>query len=1042
MASIWNLDHTILAEFYKAAPYAGALMSELSPFEEIAPERWVGTNETAFAIRDSFPVSPGHTLVITKRRIATWWEATESERHDILALVDFVKARLDAELQPDGYNVGFNAGEAAGQTVSHLHFHIIPRYAGDVPDPAGGVRHVLPGGNYLAGAVLVDNRRQTVAEVIRHCLSDLRFDSADLMVSFVMRSGLQLIGADLEDALERGLHIRLLTTDYLQTTEPDALARLLDLTETYDEAIQVRVFSDPVTSFHPKGYLFWSSETGVAVSLVGSSNLSRSGIQDGYEWNLASGPAPQLVPEFEALWDHPLARPLTHEWLRAYKARPPRRLRIEEQAEAEIDLTPPEPLPMPWPTQEEALVALKGSHQAGHGRGLVVLATGLGKTWLAAFYVREVDPRRVLFVAHRDEILRQSRDVFRKVMPGCDAGMFTGDERVPDSNFLFASVQSFGRNLYRWEPEDFDVVIIDEFHHAAAPTYRTIIEHFRPDFLLGLTATPDRLDGADLLALCGDNLVFECGVAEGIKRGELCPFRYWAEKDVADFAHIPWRNGRFDPEELSREVETIERAQQEFDVWQQRRGHRTLGFCCSVTHADFMADFFTERGVRAKPVHSGPTSAARRFALQQLAAGEIDIIFSVDLFNEGVDVPEVDTVLMLRPTDSPVVFLQQLGRGLRISPGKEHLTVIDFIGNHRSFLVKPRTLLSLAGDGSSSTSKVLAAMQTGDFGLPEGCSVRYDLEAVDLLRELTRREQGPALVRFVRAYVAEHSQRPTAVQAWRAGFNPASMRPLGWFGGLADLDVLEAAERSVVDRLGDLLRALERESITKSYKLVTLEAFLDLGGLAEGVPLTELADRSRYIMRNNPRLAIDAGDHLDDDDQTWYQYWRQWPLAAWPGELRESGATALFEVAGDRLRLRQQVPADTEPVLKQLAGELVDYRLCRYLDMTESKSGEWRLRVSQSEGRPLIWLNRERSRGLPEGETDLIIEGQHHVGLFRKIALNKVYQPPSDENVLPAILRRWFGPEAGAPGTAQNVALAYADGKWELLMPTEQPGAT
>jgi superfamily II DNA or RNA helicase len=432
---------------------------------------------------------------------------------------------------------------------------------------------------------------------------------------------------------------------------------------------------------------------------------------------------------------------------------------------------------MPRAIQEDALVALKGSRDTGQGRGLVVLATGLGKTWLAAFYVRLVEAERVLFVAHRDEILRQSRDVFRNVMPDCDAGMFTGDERVPDSEFLFASVQSLGWNLDRWPSRQFDIMIVDEFHHASAPTYRRIIDHFTPDFLLGLTATPERLDGADLLALCNDNLVFECGLAEGIARGALCPFQYWAEKDVADFAHIPWRNGRFDPDELSGAVETVDRAQQEFEAWRLHKGGRTLGFCCSVSHADFMANFFIDRGVRAKAVHSAPTSAARRLSLHQLAVGEIEVIFSVDLLNEGVDVPEVDTVLMLRPTDSPVVFLQQLGRGLRVAPGKDHLTVIDFIGNHRSFFVKPRTLLSLTGDGSSSTAKVLEAMASGDFGLPEGCSVSYDLESVELLKGLTEREQGSALLRFCRAYLAEEGRRPTAVQAWRAGFNPAPFGP-------------------------------------------------------------------------------------------------------------------------------------------------------------------------------------------------------------------------------------------------------------------------
>jgi hypothetical protein len=445
-----------------------------------------------------------------------------------------------------------------------------------------------------------------------------------------------------------------------------------------------------------------------------------------------------------------------------------------------------------------------------------------------------------------------------------------------------------------------------------------------------------------------------------------------------------------------------------------------------------MAEFFIDRGVRAKAVHSGPTSAARRLALQQLAAGEIDIIFSVDLFNEGVDVPEVDTVLMLRPTDSPVLFLQQLGRGLRIASGKDHLTVIDFIGNHRSFLAKPRTLLSLAGDASS-TMKVIKAMETGEFGLPEGCSVSYDLESVQLLRELTRREQGPALARFCRAYHAEHGRRPTAVQAWRASYNPGSFRPRGWFGGLAEMEnMLDETEAPVVSRYGELLSTIEKEAITKSYKLVTLEAFLDLGGLSGGVALSELADRSRYLMRNNPRLSVDAGDHLDDEDEDWYRYWRRWPVAAWTGELRDSAVTALFEVVGDRFQLRHRVAAGSTAVMEDLLGELVDYRLCRYLDSVQRPAGGFRLRVGQTEGRPLVWMDRPRNPGLPEDEVSLTVEGEQYVGLFRKIALNKVYRPPSSENLLPTILHRWFGDEAGRPGSSHDVAVRQSHAGWKL----------
>ncbi|MST33840.1 HIT domain-containing protein [Acidimicrobiaceae bacterium USS-CC1] len=1009
----------------------------LSSFEGLPHSQWVAENDLAFAVRDAFPVSPGHTLVVTKRRTPTWWEATAAERAAVMDLVSVVAAALDEELHPDGYNVGFNAGEAAGQTVPHLHVHVIPRWTGDVADPRGGIRHALPGGNYLHGPALVDNAARSAASVIEECLRDRRFDRADLVVSFVMLSGVRLIEKPLQDALDRGLGARLLTTDYLGTTEPEALSRLIDLAETSDGRLQVRVFSDPRTSFHPKGYLFWSSTTGAALQLIGSSNLSRSGIRDGVEWNLLTGSLKPLVSEYEQLWADRRSLPLTHGWLRRYRSRP--RGRRVAPAEVDAEVYEPPPVATPRPVQEEALAALRETRAAGHRRGLVVLATGLGKTWLAAFSAREATAKRVLFVAHREEILRQSRDVFRAVLPGCDAGLFTGDERALDSDVLFASVQSLGRNLHRWAADHFDLVVVDEFHHAAAPTYRRIIEHFTPSFLLGITATPDRLDGADLLALCDDNLVFECGLLEGIARGDLCTFGYWAERDVADFAPIPWRNGRFDPEHLRSAVETGERARQEYEAWTARRGSRTLAFCCSVTHADFMTEYFLEQNpsVRAVAVHSGPTSAPRQLALQQLAAGDLDIIFSVDLLNEGVDVPDVDTVLMLRPTDSPVVFLQQLGRGLRRPRPDKHLTVVDFIGNHRSFLAKPRTLLSLADRDAVTTTAVLDAMATGDFGLPDGCSVSYDLEAVDLMRQLTAREQGSALIRYCRAYAAEHGHRPTAVQVYRASYNPGSQGSVGWLGVLGETGLLDGAEQEATRVAGGLLRAVEKESFTKSYKLVTLEQFLDLGGLASGVDVAALAERCRLRMRSSPTLAVDAGDHLDDPPPEWERYWRRWPIAAWTGSLPASRA-GLFRLRDDRFELRDEVPPAVRATVAALLAEWVDYRLCRYVDTKRLAEGAWQLRVSHNaSGNPIIWLDRRKHPGLPEGEAAVRIDGEDCVGVFRAVALNVVRKSGSPTNVLPAVLRRWFGDDAGQPGTHHTVELLRDEGML-ILRPRSQ----
>jgi diadenosine tetraphosphate (Ap4A) HIT family hydrolase/HKD family nuclease len=275
-----------------------------SPFLVVPTSEWLAANDSAFAIADRFPVSPGHALVIPRRVVATWWEATAAEQADILALVHEVKDRLDAELRPDGYNVGFNSSAAAGQTVGHLHIHVIPRYRGDVPDPRGGVRHVIPGkGNYLLPVAepyaLIDGQDRLLRDDLLRCLRDRRFDRVDLLVSFVMKSGLEQVHGGLVDALDRGATVRVLTTDYLTVTDPDALARLLDLAQMQPEAVATRVFHDPATSFHPKAYLFSSGDGAAATAFVGSNNLSASGIAGGIEWAVSAGQAVHLLAAFE-----------------------------------------------------------------------------------------------------------------------------------------------------------------------------------------------------------------------------------------------------------------------------------------------------------------------------------------------------------------------------------------------------------------------------------------------------------------------------------------------------------------------------------------------------------------------------------------------------------------------------------------------------------------------------------------------------------------------------------------------------------------------
>lgn len=1011
---------------------------------------WVASNDSAFAIRDRFPVSPGHTLVIPRRLTSTWWDASADERLALLELVEVVKHDLDLEYSPDGYNVGFNAGSAAGQTVDHLHLHVIPRYSGDMADPRGGVRHVIPSkGNYLADGLageepefeLLDGQDRLLHAELTARLRVPEFDRIDFVVSFVMRSGLQLLSSAMSDALDRGAALRVLTTDYMNITDADALAALLDLADgRLRGSLETRIFHDTSTSFHPKAYLFWSSTGDLAAGFVGSNNLSQSGLKGGVEWTVGVERVAPMLRAFERLWDDPRSRLLERGWLRNYRSRRPKSQRVALPIVEEIE--PPVQPASPRPMQKEALAALEQTRQRGYRAGLVVMATGLGKTWVAAFDSARPQFRRVLFIAHREEILRQSRDAFRQVQPGESFGLYFGDEKQPDARVVFAGVATLARRVDEFEVDEFDYVVVDEFHHAAARSYRKVIDHFRPKFLLGLTATPERLDGADLLSLCDDNLVFERNLIEGIRAEQLCPFQYHGIKDVADFAPIPWRNGRFDPEALAAAVETQERAQQAFDEWSDRRGERTLSFCVSTTHADFMTTFFNQRGVRSVAVHSNVGSAPRGEAVERLRSGDLDVIFAVDVFNEGLDVPSIDTVLMLRPTESPVVFLQQLGRGLRTEEGKSHLTVIDLIGNHRSFLNRPRTLLSLGRRSAPSASDVLEAMRTGDFDLPAGCSVSYELGIIDMLRQLVRLQASDLIAEYCRNYLDEHGYRPTALQVFRAGYNPGQPRRAhgGWFGFLDHLDLLDDGERDALVAYREVFEVLETEPITKAYKLVTLKAMLLAGTLRAGASVEAIAARAHELVAADPRLldetrSAEMPDPVNTSSDQWREYWRKWPLKAWAGQLRGSSEGALFRLDDDHFGPVFQIDETHGDVFDAMVAELVEYRLARHL-LGVAPAGpaatSFQAKLSHSGGKPILRLDRRRFEHIPEGPTEFLADGRLYEGRFVKVALNVAQESGIGDGTLTSLLRGWFGPSAGLPGTSQTVEMESVDGQWVM----------
>jgi superfamily II DNA or RNA helicase/diadenosine tetraphosphate (Ap4A) HIT family hydrolase len=924
-----------------------------------------------FCMWDGFPVSPGHALVIPRRHVSDWFDATKDEQLALLEGIALARAEIDKHYAPDGFNVGVNVGASGGQTVPHLHVHVIPRYVGDVPDPRGGVRHVIPAlGNYLVTSPQSESNPQgdrSVAEkvvstyihapeqarrvfgtsrqypLLPALIEDLaRADQIDLAVAFVLEKGLRLLMVHLEDLLERGGYIRILTGDYLDATEPEALQLLLDLRDHAVERgrgrVEARVFETRGRgSFHPKAYMI-SKDARAVAAYIGSSNVSATALSSAVEWNYRFTPTDEaralgrLRAEFESLFLHANSQPLSREWVSDYRQR--RRVQLGRAepiaVDPSIDMAE---LPKPHEVQSEALVALSAGRREGHRAGLVVLATGLGKTWLAAFDSEQFE--RVLFVAHREEILQQARDTFRRIRPMSRLGLYTGEEKDGEADVLFASIATLGKSVHlsRFERDRFSYIVIDEFHHAEAATYRRLIDYFEPAFLLGLTATPDRTDGADLLRLCGNNEVYRCDLLEGIRRELLSPFHYLGVPDVVDYRNIPWKSGKFDPAALEAEVATQRRAQNAFEQWSKYRRTRTLAFCVSTKHASFMSNYFADRGARCVAVHSGPGSAPRGQALEELRAGVLDVVFSVDMLNEGVDVPMVDTVLMLRPTESKILWLQQFGRGLRKADDKPFVQVIDYIGNHRTFTQGAMALLPSAEQRLGELNMALERLVAGDIALPPGCEVVYELEALQILRALAAPPGTvDAMTAWFQSFREKYGSRPTASEAYDAGFDPRSVRRQfgGWLAFVDALQALSSDESETFKANRRFLESLDVTPMTKSYKMLVLLAMIAEGRFPGGIEIDSLVNAFRHQAMGTMALRADVGNVMDSNASL-RRMLEQNPINAWVGG-HGTADESFFRYTDDVFSTNEKLTHNQSGCLGSLTRELCEWRLAVYAD--------------------------------------------------------------------------------------------------------------
>lgn len=567
----------------------------------------------------------------------------------------------------------------------------------------------------------------------------LSADRVDLLCAFVVWSGVRIVLDELRAVRRRGVPIRVITTTYTGTTDPRALDELIRL------GADVKVSYDTrMTRLHAKAWLF-ERESGFSTAYIGSSNLTHSALHAGLEWNvrLSQIHSPDLLDRFRASFETYWSDEHFVPYDRAQFETAVRR----ERADNSIDITLFDIVPFEY--QRAMLQALEVERlRHGRWRNLIVSATGTGKTVLAAFdYKRMAEQWRgasLLFVAHRQEILEQSRRVFRHVLKdGAFGELLVGGARPVEGRHVFASIQSLSRlDVERIDPGEYDIVIVDEFHHAEASTYRRLLEHVRPQLLLGLTATPERADGKDVLQWFDGQIAVELRLWNALQQGLLCPFQYFGVADDVDLHDLEWKRTGYDIAALSRlytgnDLRTGKILQAVHDIISDPSEMRALGFCVSVEHAEYMARSFNRAGIPSHAVTGEMDPVTRSQVVRQLRNREINVVFTVDVFNEGIDIPEVDTVLLLRPTESATIFLQQVGRGLRLAVGKSGLTILDFIGQqHRKFRFGDR-LQALTG---VPVRKIANAVDEGFPHLPPGCYVHLDRVAarviLDNLREL------------------------------------------------------------------------------------------------------------------------------------------------------------------------------------------------------------------------------------------------------------------------------------------------------------------
>lgn len=666
--------------------------------------------------------------------------------------------------------------------------------------------------------LIVNHDGRTMEKALKEELE--RSQDFDMSVAFVSQGAVQTLKQHFLDFADNNNHEsgRIITSTFNYFNSPKAFKELLKLQQ--DTGIQVQIWQpgqqEAITEasetiegtdiqassttadypYHPKGYVFRHSAGNepLYATYIGSSNLTINALNSNREWNLKvatadnSGLAEQLAAEIDSQISE--SKPLTDAWLALYeedfkKYAPPRQPNRRQRNDSNAAITPNA-------MQVEALMNLVQLRKQGESRAIIISATGTGKTYLSAFDVRQYKPNRMLYIAQQEQILKKAQESYQKMLRCTDAelGLFSGTSKEHDRKYVFATVQTMSRPeiLAQFSKDDFDYILIDEVHHAAADSYKRIIDYFTPDFMLGMTATPERTAGANIFKLFGNNVAYEIRLQKALEEDMLCPFHYYGVGEYIKEAP----DGKFMGQQVSADSMT-DKDRTEFSRWLEQLTDpnrvryiidkiqiyseagtdvRGLVFCSRRDEAKRLSAMFNEqvnqqaeRPYRTKAITGENSQAERDEAVKQLENGELDYIFTVDLFNEGVDIPHINQIVMLRQTQSSIIFTQQLGRGLRKASGKDSVVVIDFIGNYANNYLIPIALYGNTGDrdvarknlqresiGISSISfdkiareRVLASLDTADLSDMKLLSkqyqqMRYELGRIPMLMDFAHRD--------------------------------------------------------------------------------------------------------------------------------------------------------------------------------------------------------------------------------------------------------------------------------------------------------------